>query len=213
MGIDDSDTHVEAVEKEADRPAAVTQPDRPGVDGYPSRADSRKGAAAANDAIAASDREDGRKGIVGDGPSDDIARVADHDDGEAERGILASLKRAFTSERVDDGEEPAEVVDRPDFQDPREDPRLVPDRYDTPLERTDGTRTPLFRGEPTREQTKQGDLGDCGIIATLGAVAGHRPEAIRDCVRETDDGNYEVRLHEARYSMSRMRPWNSHGTI
>ncbi|MGI5233541.1 hypothetical protein [Actinoallomurus sp. CA-142502] len=105
------------------------------------------------------------------------------------------------------------MVDRPDFQDPREDPRLVPDRYDTPLERTDGTRTPLSRGEPTREQTKQGDLGDCGIIATLGAVAGHRPEAIRDCVRETDDGNYEVRLHEARYSMSRMRPWNSHGTI
>jgi hypothetical protein len=74
------------------------------------------------------------------------------------------------------------------------------DRYGTPLDRPDGTRTPVFNGEPTREQTQQGDLGDCGMVATLGAVAGHRPEAITRCVRETGDGNYEVRLHEAHYS-------------
>lgn len=63
----------------------------------------------------------------------------------------------------------------------------------------------MFNGEPVREQTRQGALGDRGIIATLGAVAGHRPETIRDCVRQTDDGNYEVRLHEAKFSASRMR--------
>ncbi|WP_433178152.1 hypothetical protein [Actinoallomurus sp. CA-150999] len=147
----------------------------------------------------------GRKGVAGDGLSDDIARVADHDDSAVERGIFSSLKRAFTPEQSDQRTELVGVVDRPDFQDPLENPRLVPDRYGTPLERSDGARTPLFDGEPMREQTKQGDLGDCGIIATLGAVAGHRPEAIRDCVRETDDGNYEVRLHEAKYSSSRMR--------
>lgn len=71
--------------------------------------------------------------------------------------------------------------------------------------RADGSRTPLFDGEPTREQTEQGDLGDCGIIATLGAIAGHHPRVIRDCVRQTDDGNYQVRLHEAEYSTSMRR--------
>jgi hypothetical protein len=37
------------------------------------------------------------------------------------------------------------------------------------------------------------------VIATLGAIAGHRPEAIKDCVRPHDDGSYEIRLHETRH--------------
>jgi len=108
-------------------------------------------------------------------------------------------------DRTDDPVELIDRIDRPDYKDPRERPERVPDRYGTPLDRPDGTRTPLFNGEPVREQTKQGRLNDCGIIAVLGAVAGHRPEAIRDCVRETDDGNYEVRLHETRFSSAKMR--------
>jgi hypothetical protein len=124
----------------------------------------------------------------------------------AEGGLLDSVKRSLgMPEQEDRPQELSDSVDRPDFQDPNVAEEKRPDRYGTPLERPDGTRIPLFEGEPTREQTKQGRLDDCGVIATLGAVAGHHPEAIRDCVRETDDGNYEVRLHEAKYSQSRMR--------
>jgi Calpain family cysteine protease len=71
--------------------------------------------------------------------------------------------------------------------------------YGPPPARPDGTPIPCFDGPPAREQTAQGRLGDCGVIATIGAIAAHRPEAIRDCVRPNDDGSYEVRLHETRY--------------
>ncbi|MGI5227767.1 DUF6406 domain-containing protein [Actinoallomurus sp. CA-142502] len=144
--------------------------------------------------------------ITGDGLPDDNIRAAVLEDAVVERGLLDRLKQAASKlDRSDVPHELSETVDRPDFQDPGEKPERVPDRYSTPLERPDGTRTPLFDGVPVREQTKQGVLGDCGIIATLGAVAGHRPDAIRECVREGNDGNYQVCLHEAKYSMSRMR--------
>ncbi|MEU6037197.1 MULTISPECIES: C2 family cysteine protease [Actinomadura] len=142
---------------------------------------------------------------------DDDARTADGDEHDVEGSLSDRFNRVFgrkilgRSEHADDPRELTDTIDRPAFQDPREKPEKVPDRYGTPLERPDGTRTPLFDGEPVREQAKQGRLNDCGIIAALGAVAGHRPEAIRDCVRETDDGNYEVRLHETRFSPSKRR--------
>ncbi|MFG2089798.1 hypothetical protein [Spirillospora sp. NPDC048824] len=130
--------------------------------------------------------DDWERRISGEGllPDDD-ARVADLDEDAVERSVADRLRQVVGKlDRSDQPKELAETVDRPDFQDPTEDPQYVPDRYGTPLERRDGTRTPLFDGEPTREQTEQGALGDCGIIATLGAVAEHHPEAIRDCVRE-----------------------------
>ncbi|WP_158079251.1 C2 family cysteine protease [Actinomadura sp. CNU-125] len=95
-----------------------------------------------------------------------------------------------------DSEPPPPVhasVDQPDFVDP--DKIRPPDQYGTPLTRPDGSRIPLFDGDPTREQTQQGAIGDCWLISTLGAIAGHMPEAIVNSVRETEDGNYEVRLN------------------
>ena len=71
--------------------------------------------------------------------------------------------------------------------------------YGPPPDKRDGAPIPCFDGLPSREQTAQGRLGDCGVIASLGAIAGHRPEAIKDCVRHNDDGSHEVRLHETRY--------------
>lgn len=74
--------------------------------------------------------------------------------------------------------------DRPDETPLRVDrPALPPDsavRYGVDYTRRDGhlVRPELFDGPPTREQARQGSLGDCGVIAALGAVAGHRPEAI-----------------------------------
>ncbi|MFG2283755.1 C2 family cysteine protease [Streptomyces asoensis] len=92
--------------------------------------------------------------------------------------------------------EVSETVDKPDFHLPGR--KYAPDVYGTPLDGPDGTRTSLFDGVPNRRQTQQGALGDCGVIATMGAVAEHRPQDIMDRVKENEDGTYEVSLHEAK---------------
>ncbi|MCX5199167.1 C2 family cysteine protease [Streptomyces sp. NBC_00249] len=91
------------------------------------------------------------------------------------------------------------LVDRPAFNAmdlPEYGVRLF--QYGTPLDRPDGRRVPLFDGPPRREQTEQGALGDCGVIATMGAVAGHLPEAISKCIKENGDGTYEVTFHQVK---------------
>ncbi|MBD9703477.1 hypothetical protein IHE56_15575 [Streptomyces sp. ID01-12c] len=69
--------------------------------------------------------------------------------------------------------------------------------YGDPINENPSGRMPLFDGPPTREQTAQGRLGDCGVIASIGAVAGHRPETIENAVRENPDGTYTVSLFDA----------------
>ncbi|MFE5720571.1 hypothetical protein [Streptomyces erythrochromogenes] len=139
----------------------------------------------------------------GDGDGDGDGEPA-RQDLPVEGGVMDRLKDLVgAGSRGTDGvEHIAGTVDRPPFQNPTRKPEGVPDRYATPLDRADGTRTPLFDGEPSREQTCQGKLNDCGIIATLGAVAAHDPDAIRSRVSETEDGNYAVMLHEARLTTS-----------
>ncbi|MFF9914537.1 C2 family cysteine protease [Streptomyces sp. NPDC013457] len=130
------------------------------------------------------------------------------DDGpEPERAFLgdvfSKLRDTLAGPR-----EPAEgpvdryaTVDRPDFN-----AKEIPDMgvaiygYGTPLERQDGQRTPLFDGPPRRDQTMQGGIGDCGVIATMGAVAEHYPEAISERVKENEDGSYEVTLDQVKRS-------------
>ncbi|MFD9394401.1 C2 family cysteine protease [Streptomyces sp. NPDC060000] len=129
----------------------------------------------------------------GSGPPSD-GLVAEADEPPATGQFLDRVKSAFGGgDRV---REISDTVDRPDFQLPGR--MYGPDAYGTPLDRPDGTRTPLFDGVPGREQTQQGALGDCGIIATLGAVAEHRPQDIMDRVKENEDGTYEVSLNEAK---------------
>ncbi|MFD7757238.1 C2 family cysteine protease [Streptomyces sp. NPDC059757] len=116
-----------------------------------------------------------------------------------EGGFLGQARDAVSwwKEPTEEAVDLHATVDRPDFNE------VTPAgdyRYGTPLDGPDGKRIPLFDGPPAREQTKQGDLGDCGIISTMGAVAGHRPEAISDCVRENGDGTYEVTLHQTKRS-------------
>lgn len=96
-------------------------------------------------------------------------------------------------------------IDRPSFQD-RFDDREPPDRYGTPLERPDGTRVPCLNGRPQRGQAEQGWLGDCGVVATLGAVAAHRPGDISGRVAEQPDGTYKVRLNEAEWTRDGAAP-------
>jgi hypothetical protein len=98
----------------------------------------------------------------------------------------------------DHADTPRALVDRPAFHDPTDD--RPPDRYGDPLTLPDGTRVPSFDGPPRREQTRQGWAGDCGIVATLGAVAAHRPEDITRRIQPQDDGSYRITLSETRES-------------
>jgi hypothetical protein len=93
---------------------------------------------------------------------------------------------------------PRAVVDRPDFCDPTD--RHSPDRYGDPLTHPDGSRIPCFDGPPRRNQTGQGWPGDCGIIATLGAIAAYQPDEITRRIRPREDGSYQVTLSETRAS-------------
>ncbi|MGW0996640.1 C2 family cysteine protease [Streptomyces sp. NPDC002523] len=112
------------------------------------------------------------------------------------QGQLGDRIRSVFGDRAPQVREISEFVDRPEFQVPER--MFPPELYGTPLDRPDGTRTPLFDGPPKRKQTKQGALGDCGVIATLGAVAEHRPQDIMNAIRENEDGTYEVRFHGAK---------------
>lgn len=72
-------------------------------------------------------------------------------------------------------------------------PPTAPDRY---LVRDQANPLPVFDGSPTRDQVAQGSIGDCGLVATLGSVAEHRPDAIKDAIKQVGDGEYEITLHD-----------------
>ncbi|MGG7575082.1 toxin glutamine deamidase domain-containing protein [Streptomyces sirii] len=112
------------------------------------------------------------------------------------RGRFKRVWQSFTQSGPAEPTEITTEVDQPQFGNHEKLPEHQPDRYGTPLDRRDGTRVPLFDGPPSREQTKQGEIGDCGIIATMGAIASRYPDLLQDMIRETEDGNYEVRFHE-----------------
>lgn len=88
------------------------------------------------------------------------------------------------------------VVDEPDLvrYDPAN-PRSHELAYARPQD-VAGRPLPLFEGPPRRDQVAQGALGDCGIVATIGAVAGHRPEVITRAVTQNADGTVTVTVHE-----------------
>jgi hypothetical protein len=63
-----------------------------------------------------------------------------------------------------------------------------------------GQEIPVFDGEPAPGQVMQGAIGDCGMIATIRAVARRFPDAIKNAVTENPDGSVTVRLHETTVS-------------
>lgn len=162
------------------RPAGSEVPAEPAVVEQPSRTDATQAAASeAPEPFEAEEPDDAAEGGFLDWAHDVFSGVGKPAD-------VAVPKEA--------------TIDRPDFNNvdlPGIGPLI---EYGTPLDRPDGTRLPLFDGPPAREQTQQGMLDDCGVIATMGAVAGHRPELISQCIRENDDGTYEVTLHQTKHS-------------
>jgi hypothetical protein len=116
------------------------------------------------------------------------------------------IERLITAQRWAEAERRGETVEPPGT--PREvnlldHPPEHHDVYDNTMgptrradvlrEGPDGPR-PLFDGPPDRSQVAQGRLGDCGVMATMSAVAAHRPDVVERCVRESGEG-YEVELH------------------
>jgi hypothetical protein len=99
------------------------------------------------------------------------------------------------------GQQPLERTDQPHEVKP---PQIVRDYYpnipptaqDRYLARDQSNPVPIFDSSPNRDQAVQGRVGDCGIVATLGAVAEHRPEAIKEAIKQVGDGAYEITLHE-----------------
>jgi hypothetical protein len=89
------------------------------------------------------------------------------------------------------------TIDQPDLvphdpQDAASKPKLV---YAVPTD-AQGQPLPLFDGPPRREQTVQGVLGDCGVVATIGSVTGHRPEVISKMITQNPDGSFTITMHE-----------------
>ncbi|MEV0661323.1 hypothetical protein ACIBI3_08805 [Actinomadura luteofluorescens] len=213
MGIEHTgktDTHEEGVDKstaQAQKP--VLRPDNPGSPDQPSRLQSlaraREPAQPRND-LRTTDEEPA-KPVSKDKPMEQglLARGAEDDDlsawmAAAER-LLGKPEPAApdAKDSTDDTGEKLEVeADRLD----------IPDDLGTVVEygrphgkNKDGEQRelPLFDGMPKREDALQGVLGDCGVIATIGAVAGTAPDKIQSSVRDNGDGTVTVALHEAEF--------------
>lgn len=90
------------------------------------------------------------------------------------------------------GSEVAVVADRVTLPDASR-----PVEYGQALDDRTGRPAPLFDGPPRREQVNQGVLGDCGMLATMAAVAGHRPDALARLFQPNPDGTVDVLLHES----------------
>jgi hypothetical protein len=60
----------------------------------------------------------------------------------------------------------------------------------------DFSAKPLFAsGGPTKEDVKQGSVGDCWLMAKLAAIADANPDYIRQMVTDFGDGTYGVRFY------------------
>jgi len=89
---------------------------------------------------------------------------------------------------------------------PSESTRRYSVGYGRPVDPYSGASVPLWRGMPRREQVQQGILGDCGMLASIGAVAGHSPQTIGGLFRPNPDGTVDVLLHESSLPGDRTTP-------
>lgn len=123
-----------------------------------------------------------------------------------EQGPLADKVQAvrdkarIAADSLLSGDKPDETalrIDRPWADDPYADAWPPSDYRSDALDDADGNRMPLFDGKPKREDTEQGRIGDCGVIASIGALAGTKPDKIADAITPNPDGTYSVRLYRA----------------
>ena len=60
----------------------------------------------------------------------------------------------------------------------------------------DKTNEPLFAHEPSLNDVKQGDLGDCYFLSVIGNLALTSPNIIKDMMRDNKDGTVTVRFFD-----------------
>lgn len=213
MGIEHTgktDTHVEgADESTAKLQKPSMRPDNPGSPDQPSRLQSlaRAREPAQPQNVLQTTDEGPAKAVSKDEPMEQglLARGPEDDDLSA---WMAAAERLLgkPEPEVPDGKECTDETgekieveaDRLDF----------PGNFKEKVEygrpqgmNDDGTRyvLPLFVGTPKREDARQGALGDCGVIAAMGAVAGTVPDKIQDSVKENNDGTVTVSLFETKF--------------
>ncbi|MFF0722607.1 toxin glutamine deamidase domain-containing protein [Micromonospora sp. NPDC003816] len=95
------------------------------------------------------------------------------------------------------------TADRVTLPDPV--PRRVVE-YGRPMDTRTGRPAPVFDGPPRRDQVRQGMLGDCGVLATIAAVAGHRPDVLAQLFQTNADGTVDVLLYESTLLGETMAP-------
>ena len=72
-------------------------------------------------------------------------------------------------------------------------PRTYAFAYTTALERIANTPRALFAtGTPHIDKLRQGRLGDCFLLASLGTFASHAPQKLADMVKVQSDGQVQV---------------------
>nr|WP_269440831.1 toxin glutamine deamidase domain-containing protein [Micromonospora tarapacensis] len=116
---------------------------------------------------------------------------------EALRGITPAPAPAATAETAATGEPSGNVrivADRVTL--PPDSPKKPGPVYGPALDARTGQPPPLFDGPPKRTDVQQGALGDCGMIAVIGSVAGHLPDTIAQMFHPNPDGSVDVVLHE-----------------
>jgi hypothetical protein len=105
------------------------------------------------------------------------------------------------------------------FVDPRS-PRLARPGENPPFGGVDGAKdakyakvdgTPFIKGandaaEVDPNDVSQGGIGDCGVMASLSAVAKSDPETLKKGIRDNGDGSYTVTLYEKK---PWYQPWGS----
>ncbi|GGQ03180.1 hypothetical protein BKA00_004431 [Actinomadura coerulea] len=192
MGIEHTsktDTHEEAVDgstPQAQKP--VLRPDNPGSPDQPSRLQSL---ARAREPV--QPRNDAQN-------TDEEPAEAAPEDESMEQGLLAASAEdddlaawMAAAERILGKPDPAAPEVKEPGKDAGEKIEVVADRLEIPADLSDEVEygrplrknkdgdqdeLPLFDGTPKRADARQGVLGDCGVIAAIGAVAGTAPEKI-----------------------------------
>ncbi|PRY00620.1 C2 family cysteine protease [Allonocardiopsis opalescens] len=145
--------------------------------------------------------------------AEDDLLLADYDPGLAMRDpaylpeVLERVRRGLTVDIIVGSESrhrPTTAYDafEHSYVDTLRLPRDTDARYDR-ARSPDATgtirETPTYNGMPARGDVRQGQLGDCWLMAALSAVAGRAPGAIANALSDSGDGaTWNVSLHQAR---------------
>jgi hypothetical protein len=213
LGIEHSsrtDTPEEAVDSSTARAQKPgLRPDNPASPDQPSRLQSLARARTPVQRQNDLQNTDGKaaKAISKDQPVEQVPDIV-----RAENDDLSAWMAA--AEQIIGKPEPAAPAGKDSVEDTGEKIEVVADRLDIPEDLStvveygrprgkskdgDQHELPLFDGMPKREDVRQGALGDCGVIAAIGAAAGTAPDSIQNSVRDNGDGTVTVALHETEF--------------